>query len=189
MDEIFQLVFFLLIAAGWIIKAIADQKKRKEAQSRHSEPAETEGPRPPVPHAPGHAQRPSRPPLPPPVPPVPTVPTRTSSAPPSADRWADRAPVSTWQDRHAGTARDAGGMMQSRMSRSRAADEPAQGAGSVRTSARRLRAIRRLTGGCDIAPGRELTRAGVLWTEILGPARAVSGPHRSPAARRRDARR
>jgi hypothetical protein len=44
-------------------------------------------------------------------------------------------------------------------------------------------------GVSGAAPGRRAIRAGVLWSEILASPRAVTGPHRSPSQRRRDARR
>lgn len=54
-------------------------------------------------------------------------------------------------------------------------------------------ATTRLGGGASIhrrlgiAPGagRAAVRRAVLWTEVLGPPRALTGPHRPPIARRR----
>lgn len=62
---------------------------------------------------------------------------------------------------------------------------PAAVAHSLLTLARRRKtALTRLTGGLAGRPGRDLARAGVLWSEILAVPRALSGPHRNPAARR-----
>jgi hypothetical protein len=55
---------------------------------------------------------------------------------------------------------------------------------SGRASSRRRRAVLRRLGASEAGSRRDIVRAGVLWSEVLGAPRAVSGPHRSPAARR-----
>ena len=83
-------------------------------------------------------------------------------------------------DRSDGAAGDA--YVPDRLLRSSAA---AVAHGRTARRAQRASVLTRLSGGLDVAPGRALTRAGVLWGEILGPCRALTGPHRSPAATRR----
>ncbi len=48
---------------------------------------------------------------------------------------------------------------------------------------RRVGLVRRL-GGPPGAPPRDLARAGMLWSEVLGPPRSLRGPHRGPVTPR-----
>jgi hypothetical protein len=61
--------------------------------------------------------------------------------------------------------------------------EEADAAAASRGDVRRRDVLRRL-GGEGARTGRDLARAGMLWSEVLGPPRALSGPHASPPVRR-----
>lgn len=170
LDAIAQLVFFVLIVIGWVVKAIVEAKQAKQ---RRSAP-------PPLPdeesleESPASRDRTVRP-----------RPRPTSPVPPRRPHatLADRArlrhlDVSVGEHNLDSTTGHAPG----RLLHSSAA-AIAQGVTSRRVQ--RTSVLKRLSGGADVAPGRDLTRAGVIWSEILGPCRAQKGPHRSPAATRR----
>ena len=162
LDAVAQIVFFVLIVAGWVIKAVVEArqaKRRKEALP----PVEEE--------VPDRVLRPRpRPDT------TPRAPRRRPTRLGGEERLGHLG--SAVADRHvAGVGRTTPG----RLLRSSAA---AVAHGRTAQRARRTSILARLTGGLDVAPGRELTRAGVLWSEVLGPCRAMRGPHRSPAATR-----
>ena len=173
-ESVSQLVFFVLIVAGWVIKAIVEAKQAKQRKTAPRPPPAEEVLREDVPrtvHVP-------RPPLMPPH-----APARRplAEAPVGADR------LGHLEVGLAGRTLDAPGgpTLPGRLLHSSAA---AIAHGKQAQLARRTSIVGRLTGGQDIAPGRDLTRAGLLWSEILGPCRALKGPHRSPAAMRRGCR-
>ncbi len=164
LDAIAQLVFFILIAAGWVLKAVVESRKAKQNR-RVPQPPKVEGGG--GRDAPGRVSRPR--PVPAPVPPP---------APRRARRSLGHLELNVDDRTHRGAD---GAFVPGRLLRSSAA---AVAHGKQALQVRRTSVLARLTGGRDVAPGRDLTRAGVLWSEILGPCRALKGPHRSPAATR-----
>ena len=161
-----QLIFFVLIVLGWVIKAVVEARQAK--QRRAEMPDEP----PPVPDDRGvrpRSQAPTREPVPTPVhlDPVRADTERLGHLEPSlAARRFDTSVAS----------RTTYGNLQ--------ATAAAVAHGALSPRARHAAVRRRLTGGLDDAPGRDLARAGVLWSEILGPCRALRGPHRPPTAER-----
>lgn len=166
LDAIAQLVFFVLIVIGWVVKAIVEAKQAKQRRSAPTpEPIDetVEAPQ-------DRVVRPR---------PHPTPPPRA----PRRGRLADRARLRHLDVSVGGHDLDSTtGHAPGRLLHSSAA-AIAQGVTSRREQ--RTSVLKRLSGGADVAPGRDLTRAGVIWSEILGPCRAQKGPHRSPAATRR----
>ena len=161
LDALAQVVFFVLIVAGWVIKAVVESRKSKQQRTSPPPPSGEENGEEGVPR-PVHVPRTAPPPVP--------RPTRGPLSASLAGR----------------TLHDTGGpLAPGRLLESSAA---AIAHGKQAGRARRASVVERLTGGQSILPGRELTRAGVLWSEILGPCRALTGPHRSPAATRRRCR-
>lgn len=168
LDAIAQLVFFVLIVIGWVIKAVVESRQAK--QRRSAPPAE------PV-EAPEHEDRGVRPP-PPPT-------RRTTPQRPGWTEGPERLGRLDESVRARSLDPSASHTAPGRLLHSSAA---AVAHGRAARRAHRASVLSRLSGGQEIAPGADLTRAGVLWSEILGPCRAARGPHRSPTATRRRGR-
>ena len=173
-ESVSQIVFFVLIVAGWVIKAIVEARQAKQRKTAPRPPPAEDVLREDVP-------RPVHVPRPPPTPPRAPARRPLTSSRGGGDRLGHLG-VGL-----AGRTLDAPGgpTLPGRLLHSSAA---AVAHGKQAQRARRASVVGRLTGGQDIAPGRNLTRAGLLWSEILGPCRALRGPHRSPAASRRGCR-
>jgi len=172
LDALAQLVFFVLIVAGWVIKAVVEARQAKRRREA-GPPPETEA----VPEASDRVLRPR--PTPPPIP--------TSARRPRSTRLRDEERLGHLDPGLAARHLDptVGAAAPGRLLLSSAA---AVAHGATARKEQRRSVLARLTGGVEVTPGKELTRAGVLWSEILGPCRALRGPHRSPAATRTRAR-
>jgi hypothetical protein len=157
-DSLFQLIVFVLIGVAWVLKEVLEQRRAKRRPSRPKAPAGEGEERPDVIVHP-HPTR---------LRPVPVSPPSATDAEHDLSRLAVRELE--------------GGRRVLPSTRAAAAQ------GAVVLKQRRESAYRRLSGGTDGPPGRDLTRAGVLWSEILGPCRALTGPHRPPHAHRRRSR-
>jgi hypothetical protein len=171
LDAIGQLIFFVLIVAGWVIKAIVEAKRAKEgrgapAPGTEQDPAEASRPEGGV--------RPRRRPQP----------EAVSPPAPSPGPLGTAARLGRLEPGLAGRMLDAAAGSPSVAGRVLTSSAAAVAHGERTRLARRASVARRLSGGQVVEPGRDLTRAGVLWSEILGPCRALRGPHRSPAATR-----
>ncbi len=152
-DDLFQLIFLALVLVGWLIRAAAERRQRRETARRPKDMEQA----PPV----------ERPTTPLPVPFPPEAPTATDTIAEHAEAVGfgglqdlDSASWAGTSDRHETTA---------------AAD----------LKASHVAALRRLAGGTTARPGPAMVRAGMLWSEVLGPCRAIRGPHRPPSAARR----
>ena len=171
LDAIGQLIFFVLIVAGWVIKAIVEAKRAREGQGAPA-PGTEQGPAEAA-QSDGRV-RPRRP-----------VPPQAPRAPePSPGPLGTAGRLGRLETGLAGRTLDASAAdpgVPGRVLRSSAA---AVAHGERARRARRAFVARRLSGGQVVEPGRDLARAGVLWSEILGPCRALRGPHQSPAATR-----
>jgi hypothetical protein len=156
-DETFgQLVTLLLILAAWGIKGVSEARKRRGAPPRRAPPPGGA----PAPGEEDRARSPERPRRD--LPPVPYPRPSQRVAPAPLD-----VPASMAAD----------------LTRGYVADHQTE-VRSVRRRRRRREALARLSPGAVRASARTLTRAGVLWSEGLGPPRAVRGPHQPPVLRR-----
>ncbi len=160
-DSLFQIIFLALALVGWIIKTAIEERERRKQGRKKAPPRETprsEGPHLPREELPYPAPRPPPPPTPAPVP-APSQPARASRAPSLKE-------------------------IQPALQVIRRARLPGRGETLVAETERsRLRALGRLAG----APQEGFlgqVRAGILWVEVLGPCRALRGPHRPPASER-----
>jgi hypothetical protein len=155
-DALGQLVVLLLIGAAWLVKGIADAKRKRDlmVQRRPEDPDVDASPRrqpsPPV-RVPPMSPAPLSPV---PWPPVPTAPPPTPPAArfPPALVLAPSSSTAPRPWRH----------------------------GPARRRRLRHRALRALAGGGPVRDPARMVRAGILWREVLGPPRALRGPHRAP---------
>jgi len=171
-DDLKNLIFVVIALLAWIAQALFKRKEqqtrmrdagaaRRERLARGSEAAGAEGARPAALDEPdvvyGRQRLPSH--------------YAKMEPPPSdvASTVGDR-PLGTLQDRHLETRLD------SQLHTSAAATVHAR---RGRFAAARRLGIRRMGGV------RAALRAGILWGEVLGPPRALRGPHRAPSATRR----
>lgn len=187
-NDIGQLVILAVVFIGWVVKEVFEAQKRKRMRSPQPQ---RQGPKPtkpastprttrekqdvvfgtrPLPHLPGGDKqtRPARTPAPAPAP--------TSGR---SSQSIQRSP----HEARVVRAGEAGG---------RAVTVLAQTADTTFITAsqalqRRRRAMNRLHVA-DI-PGslRDKTRVAILWSEVLGPCRALRGPHQAPTFQRRRA--
>ncbi|MHC5011300.1 MAG: hypothetical protein ACYTG6_10165 [Planctomycetota bacterium] len=165
-ESIFQIVFVVVALLGWILSSAKEAQKRRQKlpprpPGQRPEPdgkeerraPEAPRPAPPPPRSPPQRAEPREPARP--VPPAPPRPSPPVAAPPR------RRAVPT----HRHVAREA-------------LEAPVQVTRIQTRAAARRSVLQRLAGGGG--GGRDAVRRGVLWSEILGPPRALRGPHRSP---------
>ena len=157
-DSIGQLLTLGVIFGAWIVKGVLEAKKRKDRAAQRPHPK----PRPPQDPALELDLRRQRAPVPSPMPPPMPAP-RAHAAPHLGAR-------------HPGTLQVTHGTA--------APDTHETVVRSARTRERRARTLRILAPDLRTGDARALTRAGVLWSEVLGPPRAYRGPHRPPSAGR-----
>jgi hypothetical protein len=150
----FRLILFGLLFLGWIVKTIAEnRKKRRQAEERRRGH--------PAPHETGEHE---------PVERLPPVQRRQREVlPPEPAARAEVAPTPVL---------DAGPTPLGTISRDDVADAAARRAGRTRETL-----LRRL-GAAEARRPTDVLRTGILWSEILGPPRGLTGRHHSPAARR-----
>jgi outer membrane biosynthesis protein TonB len=172
MDNLSEIVVFALLFLGWIVRTVLEN--RKKPPPRPVPPAERPAPeaRPAPPPVPRRRERaPRHEPDPEAVEaervepaPKPTVAPPTVSG--TVELVREFAPIPEVQGLAVGSLEATTAAI---------ADE----------SARHRRKMVRRLGGPEGASPRDLARAGVLWSEVLGPPRATSGPHRPPSPLRR----
>ena len=155
MDELFQVVVFVLIGVGWIIKVIAERKKAAAQRS-------TPKPGPPTTESEIDVHRPAEPArLPPALPqqptlaPAPAKPLDTSR-PVGAARPRLGVLHSSFEEEH-----PASGITGRHLRTRRSSAQTSQSASQSRTRRRREAAVRRLTAGLSDHPDQSVTRAGV----------------------------
>ncbi len=149
-----QLAFVLLALLGWVLNKAAEKKNTEQIER------ETEAKRQARADAPPSVAEVLDPfaeaPVPAPAPrPTPTPPPLQRSAPKAADRPA---------------------LVQS-------LEAPSAGKPTAGEPEKRLRARERLGIGKELST-REAVRRAVLWSAVLGPPRAQTGPHRPPHMQR-----
>jgi hypothetical protein len=169
-DSLFQIVFIVLALIGWVIKSTVEEREKRKKQQQRTPvpPGQRPLPRAEPPPRPEHREGEAYHPLPNPEAPSPRpapVPTPVAT-PTGGARLKEVHPqlevlkIERLQARKALPGRD----------KTLVAEQ----------AAKRRRLFARLGAGATTSSPRTLARAGVLWSEVLGPPRAVKGPHRPP---------
>lgn len=191
-EDLKSLIFVVIALLAWIAQALFKRKEqqsrmrdagaaRRERIARGTEAGEAEGPRPAAldepdviygrQRLPSHYAKMERP-----APAQPPAPRGRAKAPPPPPPRSEVA--STLGDRPLGTLQNR--QLETRLAShmDTAAAATVHGRGGRLVAARRL-GLRRMGGV------RAALRAGILWGEVLGPPRALRGPHRAPSSSRR----
>jgi hypothetical protein len=170
-DNVAEIVLFALLFLGWIVRTVLENRKRPVP--RPVPPAKDRAPAaetriPSETRVPAGDRAPERPPAPRP---------RRERAPEPRAEDAEAEEAARVEPPPQPTVAEVQGLQTGTL-------ETATAAIADETGARRRAIVRRL-GGVDGATPRDLARAGVLWSEVLGPPRATAGPHRPPSILRR----
>lgn len=162
MDESFgQLVVLILIGIGWVIKGIAENRKRQQQKEQARRQQQEELARGP------EMTEPERE-VPLPLPPIAPHPQTESASPRSRT-----SEIRAWRPSTTSSARP-------HLSEQATSYMPRTITVSERRTDTRRAMLRRLSGGARPSSLRAATRAGILWSEVLGPPRAVRGHHVPP---------
>lgn len=186
--DIGQLVILAILFVGWVIKEVAESRKRNARGAPRRRPAS-----PPVEQGDAPAPSPRSQPEPDiiygsrPVPHLPAPPaqsttpakipqlkqSRTPTRKPTRPQRPQRAPTAAAPERRA-------------LGQQLVADGTTAATTTSTLAQRRRRGVlRRLGMAEDSRSVRDHARLAVLWSEVLGPCRAMRGPHRAPETWRR----
>jgi hypothetical protein len=191
-DGLFQIVFIVLALIGWVIKSAVEERERrkKQQQQRPSVPprprAESrDAPHRPAPHESGRpyptyptqATQPTRP-----VPPARSGGSREPGYGTEPTQGTDMAPSGPRRGLEVHPQLEVQKIERLRSRRLLPGQDKTLVAGTARERRRLL--VHLGAGPVERSP-RQLARSGVLWSAVLGPARALMGPHRPPHEERR----
>lgn len=181
--DIGQLVILAIVFLGWVVKEVLEARKRKALRSpqpRRPDPARMPPPARrtepeadviygtrPLPHLPGGG------------------PSATGAGDGGTPAPAPRGRRETGRLRPAGVSGEQASVLEG----GRSIETLTQTASTTFTtrttlSRRRTRALRLLRVAGTPGSLRDKTRVAIVWSELLGPCRALRGPHRAPTFER-----
>lgn len=175
-DLLGNLVFVVVAILAWVVKEAMERKEAKDAQQKRRERSGAPGPATDVGTGEVDVAYGRR-----------KIPDALTAPPPSNER---AAAIAVTPKTAAAPRERSGGRLVSFEGHRMALEIQETAAAAAFTDARPVQgADAWLRLGLRTGTSRrDATRAGILWNEVLGPPRALTGPHRSPARKRMQAR-